>query len=408
MKILHTSDWHLGKRLEGFSRLEEQEAVLNEICEIAEKEQVNAVIVAGDLFDTYNPPTEAVELFFRYLKKMAKNGTRAVIAIAGNHDSPERIEAPDPLARECGIIFAGNPNAAITPFKLESGLEVTKGNSGFIELLLPGEPHALRILMTPYANELRLKTYLGAEETDDELRKLLEQRWTDLAATYCDKHGVNILVAHLLFASNAESIPEEPEEERRINYIGGAPAIFTENIPEIIQYVALGHLHRKQVVDSRPCPMVYSGSPIAYSFSEENQEKYVVIVDAKPGKKVTSKDVMLKSGKKLLRSRFEDIDEAVEWLLENPDVFVELTIVSDQYLAAVDRKRLLDAHAGIVTIIPESRGQGIAGLTENNAIDLTKGMEELFLDYFKHKKGQEPGERIINLFKEVISEEEAS
>ena len=393
MKILHTSDWHLGKRLEGFSRLEEQEAVLNEICEIAEKEQVNAVIVAGDLFDTYNPPTEAVELFFRYLKKMAKNGTRAVIAIAGNHDSPERIEAPDPLARECGIIFAGNPNAAITPFKLESGLEVTKGNSGFIELLLPGEPHALRILMTPYANELRLKTYLGAEETDDELRKLLEQRWTDLAATYCDKHGVNMLVAHLLFASNAESIPEEPEEERRINYIGGAPAIFTENIPDAIQYVALGHLHRKQVVDSRPCPMVYSGSPIAYSFSEENQKKYVVIVDAKPGKKVTSKDVMFNSGKKLIRSRFEDIGEAVEWLLENQDFFVELTIVSDQYLAAVDRKRLLDAHAGIVTIIPESRGLGIRGHTETNAIDLTKGMEELFLDYFKHKKGQEPGEK---------------
>ncbi|MEI6277669.1 MAG: exonuclease subunit SbcD, partial [Prolixibacteraceae bacterium] len=393
MKILHTSDWHLGKRLEGFSRLEEQEAVLNEICEIAEKEQVNAVIVAGDLFDTYNPPTEAVELFYRYLKKMAKNGTRAVIAIAGNHDSPERIEAPDPLARECGIIFAGNPNATITPFRLESGLEVTQSDSGFIELRLPGEPHALRILMTPYANELRLKTYLGAEDTDDELRKLLEQRWTDLAATYCDKNGVNMLVAHLLFASNAASIPEEPEEERRINYIGGAPAIFTENIPEAIQYVALGHLHRRQVVDSRPCPMIYSGSPIAYSFSEENQNKYVVIIDAKPGKKVTSEDVLLKSGKKLLRSRFEDIDEAVEWLLENPDVFVELTIVSDQYLAAIDRKRLLEAHVGIVTIIPESRGQGIGGLTETNAIDLTKGMEELFLDYFKHKKGQEPGER---------------
>ncbi len=405
MKILHTSDWHLGKRLEGFSRLEEQEAVLNEICEIAEKEQVNAVIVAGDLFDTYNPPTEAVELFYRYLKKMAKNGTRAVIAIAGNHDSPERIEAPDPLARECGIIFAGNPNATITPFRLESGLEVTQSDSGFIELRLPGEPHALRILMTPYANELRLKTYLGAEDTDDELRKLLEQRWTDLAATYCDKNGVNMLVAHLLFASNAASIPEEPEEERRINYIGGAPAIFTENIPEAIQYVALGHLHRRQVVDSRPCPMIYSGSPIAYSFSEENQNKYVVIIDAKPGKKVTSEDVLLKSGKKLLRSRFEDIDEAVEWLLENPDVFVELTIVSDQYLAAIDRKRLLEAHVGIVTIIPESRGQGIGGLTETNAIDLTKGMEELFLDYFKHKKGQEPGERIMNLFKEVISEE---
>jgi exonuclease SbcD len=408
MKILHTSDWHLGKRLEGFSRLEEQEAVLNEICEIAEKEQVNAIIVAGDLFDTYNPPTEAVELFYRYLKKLANNGRRAIIAIAGNHDSPERIEAPDPLARECGIIFAGNPNATIKPFKLESGIEVTKSDSGFIELLLPGEPHALRILMTPYANELRLKTYLGAEETDDELRKLLEKRWTNLATTYCDKQGVNFLAAHLLFASNAESIPEEPEEERRINYIGGAPAMFTENIPDVIQYVALGHLHRKQVVDSSPCPIVYSGSPVAYSFSEVNQKKYIVIVDAKPGKMVASKDVLLKSGKKLLRSRFEDIDEAVEWLLDNQDVFVELTIVSDQYLAAVDRKRLLDAHAGIVTIIPESRGQGIGEPTEANSIDLTKGMEELFLDYFKHRKGQEPGERIVNLFKEVISEEDAS
>ncbi len=408
MKILHTSDWHLGKRLEGFSRLEEQEAVLKEICEIAEVEKVNAVIVAGDLFDTYNPPTEAVELCYRYLKKLAKNGTRAVIAIAGNHDSPERIEAPDPLARECGIIFAGNPNAAILPFKLESGLELTKSDSGFIELLLPGEPHALRVLMTPYANELRLKTYLGAEETDDELMKLLEQRWAQLAATYCDNWGVNLLMAHLLFATNAESVPEEPEEERRINYIGGAPAIFTENIPEVIQYVALGHLHRKQVVDWNPCPMVYSGSPIAYSFSEENQKKYVLIVDAIPGKKAATKDVLLASGKRLLRNRFEDVDEAVEWLVDNPNVFVELTIVSDQYLAAADRKRLLEAHAGIVAIIPESRGQGIGGPAQANAIDLTKGMEELFLDYFKHKKGQEPGERIVNLFKEVISEEEAS
>jgi len=408
MKILHTSDWHLGKRLEGFSRLEEQEAVLNEICEIAEKEKVNAIMVAGDLFDTYNPPTEAVELFYRYLKKMTNNGNRAVIAIAGNHDSPERIEAPDPLARECGIIFAGNPNATITPFKLESGLEVTKSDPGFIELRLPGVAHVLRILMTPYANEFRLKTYLGAEETDDELRKLLEQRWADMVAAHCDKQGVNVLAAHLLFASNAESIPEEPEEERRINYIGGAPAMFTKNIPDLIQYVALGHLHRKQMVDSSPCPIVYSGSPIAYSFSEVNQKKYVVIVDVKPGKKVTSQNVLLKSGKKLLRNRFEDIDEAVEWLIKNPDVFVELTIISDQYLAAVDRKRLLDAHAGIVTIVPESRGQGIGGPSEATVIDLTKGMEELFLDYFKHRKGQEPGERIINLFKEIISEEEAS
>jgi exonuclease SbcD len=408
VKILHTSDWHLGKRLESYSRLEEQEAVLHEICEIAQAEKVNAVIVAGDLFDTFNPPAEAVELFYKYLKKIADNGSRAVIAIAGNHDSPERIEAPDPLARECGIIFAGYPNSEITPFRLESGLELTRSAPGFIELLVPGVSYPLRIILAPYANELRLKICLGAEETEMELRKVLENLWTDLSKNFCDNKGVNMLAAHLLFAVDLESIPEEPEEERRINYIGGAPAIFPENLPAEIQYVALGHLHRKQVISKKPCPLVYSGGPIAYSFSEANQDKFVVIVEAEPAKKITSREIMLKSGRKLVRKRFEDIGEAVEWLNGNPDVFVELTIVSDQYLASVDRKRLLDAHAYIVHIIPESRRQGMEEMTGNADIDLTKGMEGLFTDFFRHRKGQEPGERILSLFREIISEEEES
>ncbi len=408
MKLLHTSDWHLGKRLEGFSRLDEQEAVLREICEIAENEQINMVIVAGDLFDTYNPATEAVELFYRYLKRLSANGERAIIAIAGNHDSAERIEAPDPLARECGIIFSGSPGSTIIPFKLESGLEVTASAPGFAELKLSGVPFPVRILMTPYANELRLKTYLGVEETDAELRKLLGGHWSELAETFCDKKGVNLLAAHLLFARDPGSLPEEPEEERPINYIGGAPAIFPEHIPAKIQYVALGHLHRQQTVTTKPCPVVYSGSPIAYSFSEVNQDKFVTILELNPGKKAASREILLSSGKKLLRERFDDIDKAVEWLNDNPDVFVELTIVSDRYLASTDRKRLLDAHAGIVSIIPESRNLGEEGTGETIGIDLSKGMEELFIDYFKYKKAQDPDERILNLFREVISEEEAS
>ena len=98
MKILHTADWHLGKKLENISRLSEQEKVLSEIVGIAEREEVDAVIIAGDLFDNYNPPAEATELFYQTLKQLSDNGQRAVIAIAGNHDSPERIEAPNPLA----------------------------------------------------------------------------------------------------------------------------------------------------------------------------------------------------------------------------------------------------------------------------------------------------------------------
>lgn len=407
MKILHTSDWHLGKKLEGFSRLEEQEAALREICEIADRESIDAVIVAGDLFDTFNPPSDAVEVFYRYLKKLANNGNRAVIAIAGNHDSPDRIEAPDPLARECGIVFSGFPGSEISPFRLETGLELSRSAPGLIEMSVPGTGCPLRIITVPYANEIRLRTYLGTDEPDTELRKLLENQWAETAETFCDSKGVNVLAAHLLFARDASSIPEEPEEERRINYIGGAPAIFPENLPAGIQYAASGHLHRYQLITSKPCPVIYSGSPLAYSFNETDQDKFVVVVEAEPGQKATYRNFPLKSGMRLIRNRFEDMDEAVEWLTENQDVYLELTIVSDQYLSAIDHKRLHDAHPYIVRIIPESRtavagDEGTAGV----AIDLTKKMEDLFIDYFKHRKGQEPGENILNLFREITSGKE--
>src|SRR6476660_3431294 len=98
MRLLHTADWHLGKKLERFSRLEEQKLALEEIIQIADEQEVDAILIAGDLFDNYNPASEAVELFYKTLKRLSKNGKRAVIAIAGNHDSPDRIEAPDPLA----------------------------------------------------------------------------------------------------------------------------------------------------------------------------------------------------------------------------------------------------------------------------------------------------------------------
>lgn len=114
-----------------FFEIEKQQAVLQEICEIAEREQVDAVLVAGDLFDTFNPPTEAVDLFYKTLKRLSNNGRRLVIAIAGNHDSPDRVERP--LARECGIggTFAGYPNSVVSLFELESGLKVLRSEDGF-------------------------------------------------------------------------------------------------------------------------------------------------------------------------------------------------------------------------------------------------------------------------------------
>ena len=406
MRILHTSDWHLGKRLESYSRIEEQKQVLQEICDLADRENVDAVIIAGDLYDTYNPPTEATELFYHYTKKLTNNAKRPVIAIAGNHDSPERIEAPEPLARECGIILAGLPHSFIQPFQLETGLAVVTSEPGFIELKLPTSEIPLRVLLTPYANELRMKTYLGSDDAEAEMRNVIQNFWGTLSNKYCDNKGVNLLVSHLFVVKNGNPLPEEPEEEKSILYVGGAQTIYSQNIPTEIQYVALGHLHRCQTMDTVPCPVVYAGSPLAYSFAEANQEKFAMLVDVEPGKAATTIKLPLTAGRKLLRAKFESIDDAVVWLLDNTTAFVELTVISDTYLNADDKKRLTDAHAGIVNIIPEIRKKKNEIGEKETQIDLTKSIDVLFADYFRHEKGQEPNERIRTLFNELLGTEE--
>jgi len=405
MKILHTADWHLGKRLDNYSRLPEQIEVMEEICEIADSEDVDAVIVAGDLFDAINPPVDAIELFYKTLKRLSRDGDRPVIAIAGNHDSPDRIESPDPLARECGIIFSGYPNTEVAAFRLDSGLEVVDSEPGFIEIRLPESGELLRVLLTPYANEVRLKTFLGYEDTEEELRQVLAERWQELADKYCDDKGVNVLATHLFVVGRGEQQPEEPDDEKPILHVGGAQVVYTDNIPQQIQYTALGHLHRKQLMDKGDRLVAYSGSPISYSFAESNQKKYAMIVEAEAGEKAVVKEVEITRGKKLLRKRLEGIDEAIEWLSENTDALVELTIVSDTYLTGDDRKRLMGAHTGIISIIPEVKNDDILSKSGKATIDLTQNMEDLFKEYFIYKQGQEPNESIMNLFKEVIAED---
>lgn len=401
MKILHTADWHLGKRLETYSRHEEQITVLNEICTIADNEEVDVIIIAGDLFDVFNPPNESIELFYRICKRLTNNGLRPVIAIAGNHDSPERVEAPDPLARECGIVFAGFPNSIVPTFSLPTGLAVTRSDEGFVEVMTPQYTYPLRIVHTSYANETRLKQYLGITETDENLRKILSEKWQNTVEKYCDTEGVNIAIAHLLVMRKGDPLPEEPDEEKPIN-IGGASVIYTENFPSNIQYIALGHLHRQQVIDSRPCPVVYSGSPLAYSFAEENQDKYVVLIYAQPEQPIDFQRIKLQSPKKLLRERFESIDTAVQWLNQHQNDLIELTIVSDSYLKTEERRRLQEAHKGIIHIRPEIKNAE-SEVENASKVDLNKSMNDLFIDYFKYKKGQEPNDDLLNLFKELQS-----
>lgn len=407
MKILHTADWHLGKRLDDFSRMEEQKDVLQEIVALADTHHVDAVVIAGDLFDNFNPSSEATELLYKTLHRLGNHGQRPVIAIAGNHDSPERINVPDTLARMAGIFFIGYPAAVITPEKLDSGLEVTQSAPGFMELRSPNWSFPLRIFHTAYANEQRIKTYLGQENVEEALRDYLASHWNELAHKYADANGFNLLVTHLFFTKQGQELEQEPDDERPILHVGGAQAIYSHNIPEGIHYVALGHLHRNHSVDTKPCPIVYAGSPLAYSFAEDNQQKYVQLLTVEAGNLVEMQKLPLTSGKKLLRVRFESIPEALSWLSENTDCLVELTIVSDTFLATEDKKALVAAHPGIIQIIPM-----IQNKTENNTqarIDLSLRMDELFVQYFKSKNNdQAPSESLMDLFAEVLGQENTS
>ncbi len=406
MRILHTADWHLGKKLSEKSRYDEQKAVLNEITEIADCEAIDLVLLAGDLFDTFAPTPEAENLLYSTLKTLTNNGRRLVVAIAGNHDNPDRIEAQDHFARECGIVFAGYPKTTVKLNTLSCDAKLLHSEPGFVEIQLPGVNFPVRIILTPYANETRLRqAFLDLENPDDELRNHLHRHWQRLADLYMDDAGVNLLTAHLFMMRRGEKQPDEPDDERSIVQVGGASVLFTDLIPKQIQYVALGHLHRYHQLGGGPCPVVYSSSPLAYSFAEANQQKYVVLIDVEPGKAATITPITLQNGRKLLRKTFTEVEKAVDWLRENPECFPEITIQTPKFLSSDEHRELTQAHPRFAGVRLEVREPDIATTETEIAspqIDLSLSMNDLFAGYFKSRHNQEPNAKLLTLFQEVL------
>lgn len=404
MKILHTADWHLGKRLDYLSRLEEQHEVLAEIVAIANEHKPDAILIAGDIFDSPNPPIEALELFYQTAKTLSRNGGCAVIGIAGNHDSPDRIEAPDPLARACGILLCGYPHTQVQPLVLESGLKVSRTDKGFVELQLPHVKYPLRLIHTAYANEPRLRTYLGVDRPEEEMRQILAENWKQLFAKYCDNQGVNVLMTHLFVMRRGGNRPEEHEDEKTVLMVGGAQEVFTDNFPKNLQYVALGHIHRQQIVDDSFCPVVYSGSPLCYSMAEAGQEKYVMLVELEPAAPAQLSRIPLTKGKPLVRTKVNSVAEAVSFLETHTHAIVELTLRTDTYLTAAERKLIYDTHPHVFFYL-EMQNTSTDNATQRHHLDLTQNIEELFLKYFEQKHQKVPNPPLLDIFREILADE---
>ncbi len=342
MKFLHTSDWHIGKKYANKDRLEEQKQVLEEILQIANNHNVDAILIAGDIYDQSNPPNEADKLLYQMLPLFSKKGERPVFIIAGNHDSSSKIEAPKYLTEELSIFFVGFNDTQLEIFQNSNGIQVTQTDSGFAEFQFPAYEYPLRIIFAPYNHLARIKkeTPKGTTSESLEVRDYFQKKWTHLAQKYCDNQGVNILMAHYTVKLPDDFSPEDYDADY---IIGGNYTLYPDTFPEQIQYVALGHIHSFTEVNLKPCPIIYSSSPLCYSKKETDSQKYVVVLEAEPNKPVHYEKIPLNTGRKIFFYENVTFDEIENIIANNPEHFYEFTVKIDDDLDYQSRKNTLQS-----------------------------------------------------------------
>lgn len=403
MRILHTSDWHLGKTLEGRSRQEEQEKFLEEMIALSEDQQADVVLIAGDIFDGVNPPAAAEELYYETLDRLAGGGKRAVVVIAGNHDHPDRLSAADSLATRNGITLSGLPGQLLRPSATAAAGRVWRmaAGHGWMKIQTPACSETAVIALLPYPSETRLNEVLAKSLEEDLLREAYANRikrlFSELGSQFTPE-SVNIAVSHLYLRGGLESDSERPIQ------VGGAYTVDVESLPPGADYVALGHLHRPQNVKNSHTAVRYSGSPLAYSFSEAGYAKSVTLVEAFPGKRPVINELFLSSGYPLVRWQAkEGLNQVWRWLDEGKDplAWIDLEICLTQPLSAQDVQHMRRQRERIVNIRP------VFPETERLVQEARSKLpvDALFRHFYESKMGVAPEEELVRLFQELLHPE---
>jgi exonuclease SbcD len=405
VRILHTSDWHLGKCLENINRIDEQREFINELCDIVERENVDIVLIAGDIFDTYTPSSAAEELFYEAVDRLNGKGRRAVVVIAGNHDSPERLCAASPLAYKNGVILLGYPDSDAGTYPIAGkNVKIVDSGPGWLELHIGSCEHHAVIIALPYPSESRLEQVLSREADEEKLQQAYSDKIGSIFAKLGEKFRddtVNLVVSHIFLRGGKQS-----ESERTLQ-VGGAMTVDPEVLPGNAHYIALGHLHRPQRIKSAPSPTCYSGSPLAYSFSEAGYSKVVYIVDAVPGSESVIHEITLNCGRPLVKWVAKNgMEEALEWCEQGRDAnaWIDLEVHTDRVLTMEEQKKLRELNPGIINIRPiiKTADREAEGYQSRE----TKKIDELFKEFYKYKVGVEVSEELINTFLDVLNDSE--
>jgi len=269
MKVLHTSDWHIGRALYGQNRYEEYEAFLSWLADTIQSRQIETLLVAGDVFDSSTPSNRAQELYYRFLGRIASGvgSCRHIVLIAGNHDSPSLLDAPKGLLQQLNVHIVGGPCDPI-----EHEAIVLYDRHGAPELI---------VCAVPFLRDRDLRTAEAGESMEDKNRKLIAglrdhyAAVTEAALNKKSELGADlpiVAMGHLFTAGGQTS------DGVRELYVGSLAQVDASIFPDCLNYVALGHLHTPQKVGGSD-RIRYCGSPMALSFGEASQRKILCAID---------------------------------------------------------------------------------------------------------------------------------
>lgn len=382
MRILHTGDWHFGRTLEGRSRLKEQEDFVDELVRMANDQQADLILMAGDVYDSVNPPAAAEQLFYEASARLSEGG-RPLVVIAGNHDQPERVASVSPLVTRQGITLVGLPA------------------TNAVSIHAPRTGEIAKIAALPYPSEARLNELLVSEGNEDDLRQAYSARVAKLMGLLSREFTsktINLAMSHIYVLGGVESDSERPIQ------VGGAYTVDPSALSVGAQYTALGHLHRPQAVKGDGM-IRYSGSPLAYSFSEAGQAKSVAMLDISPGGQPVLEELFLSCGRPLVRWKAKGgLEEVNRWLDEGLDdrAFIDLEVSLTEALSLSEIQRLRKSREGLIHIRPIYPDMDVVEMEiERSRMPL----HEIFRKFYQRQTGGAvPDDALVQLFLELVEE----
>ena len=282
MKILHTADWHIGKKLHKHYLYEDFDLFINWLIKLIIEQEIEAVLISGDVFDLANPSAEARKQYYRALLQLRKTNCQLIIT-GGNHDSPSMLDAPKEILNELNVTVIGG-----MPSKIEECLIPLQNKKGENELIVAALPFLRDSDLRSIDEEVVYENRIEA------IRNGIEATFTKAAKTSKDLYPeLPVLAMGHLYAAGIES----SDSERDIQ-IGNQAAFQASQFGTEFSYVALGHIHKPQRVNAQ-IPTFYSGSPLPLSFSERKDEKRLLLIDTENGFEPES--IAIPSFRKLIR-----------------------------------------------------------------------------------------------------------